>query len=710
MSRAFIFTLDAALALIPVFIILGAVTMLGAGEMISIQAHTLDLNQRAEDALAVLEKQGTLDELARIFANYSELRSNNNPAWQTEYSRLINLTNSSLIHLIPERYGFALEFWGKYPDGTEYIDQVFTTDNRALTGQARPYENESTTIGMASKLLTGYEKEVPVTGGVARAWLSKIQWRDNIYFFGWQRTSSADRCGGFFGSTSCNNILATTMPFILPSDFNTTNCNSAYAELLTRVPSQYFDVNINGVTVYTNAQGYLLLNNICSYLNAGNNTITMSIRNSGSNYYELGTGSGTKVVVNARSNQSTPLVVSRFYINNVTSSCVVRQQMSLFTPGTIKSMKVHLELNGVDSVTLALASYATGGDVIALLNRTGLNRQPSIVEFTDTEIRAALLSHGLSYSDLSPRVYNLIIYLDTDESYENFDAISNPPSCGTQVQRTLTNSYIAVDWTPSVDLPAYYIDVTKSLSLQGSGSSLSGYYTTMTGSYYLPNGTTPWGVDVWIAWILRGTWCGTQDFSEDGVTLYSAPPFDKYLVRYAYIQQTGIMTQGEQNVFKAQGCSGGGDFYGFNPDRSYGTVTYLIYPYVPFGKTYPYIGEGFDIRIYYDGDQDGVYNAGDPDDGYQVISVGGGGSEITFCDLDPENYALHDALLRLMDRLNFVNDTNPDGYGTDCNYFDGSQQNPVDVVIYPDVKVDVGSIGGLTYMWGPIKARLRVWG
>jgi len=699
-KRGFVFTIDAMLALIPVFIIMSTVTVLSGTDRIAMQAQSVAMSHTAEDTMAVMDKQGDLDDVGRMFANYTRLKEEGDPAWKTEKRQLRRYINRTVPSLIPQRYGFAVEFWGTYPNGTAYLDTEVTSDNRSLTGEDRPFENESSSTSLATKMVTGIEKERPIEGAVARAWLNKIKRRENLYFFGWQRTLSADKCGtSWLGyPISCGNTLNTTMKFTLPGDFNTTNCNSAYADVVVRSGSNTYEAYING-----NPMDSL----DCNDLQPGRNTMGLDIYNwcwFGLCGYELGTGSGTKVVVDTDTNETTELASSRFEINDIESQCVVKQQMSLFTPGTISSMRVHLEPTNVQNATLALAR---GADVYHLVTKTGFNLGGDTVDFTDSEISSALASHNLSYSNLSPRVYNLNIYLDINESYEDYHAISNPPPCGGDPHpRTLTNSYVEVDWKPHVRLPSYYIDITRSLSMSGSSQISGSYYEVMTGNYFLPNGTTPWGVDVWTAWQQVGSSNTNQHISEDGITLYSHPPqpFDEYLVRYAYIQDGGTMSQGESNVFRAEGYyNNANDYYGFNPDLSYGTVTYLIYPYAPFGDTYPSVGESYNITLYYDENQDGN------EDGSQEVMVNGGGPDRSFCDLDPSNSAVDDAMLRLMDELNFVNDTNPGSYGTDCNYYDGSQDNPVDIVIDPDIKIESEGVGGVTYMHGPLRVRLRVW-
>ncbi|MFH1773584.1 MAG: hypothetical protein ABH874_01320 [Methanobacteriota archaeon] len=63
MSRAFIFTMDAVLALIPVFIILAGVSQLGSSESLLLQSHVLGSERIAQDVLQVMSTTGNIESL-----------------------------------------------------------------------------------------------------------------------------------------------------------------------------------------------------------------------------------------------------------------------------------------------------------------------------------------------------------------------------------------------------------------------------------------------------------------------------------------------------------------------------------------------------------------------------------------------------------------------------------------------------------------------
>ncbi|MFB6088388.1 MAG: VWA domain-containing protein [Candidatus Aenigmatarchaeota archaeon] len=109
---------------------------------------------------------------------------------------------------------------------------------------------------------------------------------------------------------------------------------------------------------------------------------------------------------------------------------------------------------------------------------------------------------------------------------------------------------------------------------------------------------------------------------------------------------------------------------------------------VPYTDVYPK-AEGSTRKIYYDIDRDGSAESS------VYISIGPNSSDI----YDPEQDAIDDALSRLMDRLNFIDDTGAD---------DGNSTNPIDIKI-PEVKFDDARVGGVKWLWGPNIFTLKVW-
>jgi len=117
----------------------------------------------------------------------------------------------------------------------------------------------------------------------------------------------------------------------------------------------------------------------------------------------------------------------------------------------------------------------------------------------------------------------------------------------------------------------------------------------------------------------------------------------------------------------------------------------------PFSKA-----NGSTVTIYYDIDGDNVA------DGSSVIRYGSNPDDL----FDPENDAVDDSFMRLMDTLNFFSDQNPDGYGngTADNPYDGDESNPIEFQIsQDDIDFEFNEISGVPSLWGPAELEVRTW-
>jgi len=176
--KSFIFTMDAILALIPLFIIISVVSQMSGSGIIATQVQTKALHHTAEGVMEVAEKTGVLDEIGIIYSNYTLLQSEGDPSWVNERNRLISVIKRDLDPLIPEHMGYAI-----YIEGEE----VYSSDSTVST---RPNKTEATTASSASRITTGYHKGAPSRGCMSRATLIKIAGK---------RTSDYAYFGGFIG-------------------------------------------------------------------------------------------------------------------------------------------------------------------------------------------------------------------------------------------------------------------------------------------------------------------------------------------------------------------------------------------------------------------------------------------------------------------------------------------------------------------------------
>jgi hypothetical protein len=112
--------------------------------------------------------------------------------------------------------------------------------------------------------------------------------------------------------------------------------------------------------------------------------------------------------------------------------------------------------------------------------------------------------------------------------------------------------------------------------------------------------------------------------------------------------------------------------------------------------------QGSTITVYYDYDGDNIY------DGTQTLEIGPNPQDI----FDPENDSIDDAILRLLDNLNFISDANPGSYGagTAGNPYDGiNSTNPIDLQLVSDIEINSGYISGVPTLWNPVKLEINIW-
>jgi hypothetical protein len=122
--------------------------------------------------------------------------------------------------------------------------------------------------------------------------------------------------------------------------------------------------------------------------------------------------------------------------------------------------------------------------------------------------------------------------------------------------------------------------------------------------------------------------------------------------------------------------------------------------------------KGSSVLIYYDIDGNNI------PDGSSVISIGDPADIF-----DPGNDSLDDALVRLLDQLNFIYDNNtniavpvkPPYSNTTCGLDinntcgDGDYYNPIDLEITPEVRFEYNYISEVPSLWGPANMEIRTW-
>ncbi|MBN2251716.1 MAG: hypothetical protein JW724_06555 [Candidatus Altiarchaeota archaeon] len=641
-EKGYILTFDAMLAslvVITVFIIAFQIQIQSSVENTG-KTEFKRVHYIAEDAIEVLNKKGVLDEIGREWAEAN--RNTSSAHW-------INASNIARQHLtgiIPEKMGYKL-----------------MVDNETLYEHAPVPEEKATTKTRSLRILSGYTAGEPTLGYVARAYLAGLKKERQTLLTGWQRTTS---------SGENDNRLHLTTTFTLPNDFTTSKCNHAHLQALSRVlPNEWFRIWINNLAVCEGTEcefNILDRNDLCDHLRRGLNKMEFEVWDTQA-AYEIGKGSGTRMVIDYNTSGMGFNVTKIFPVDQVESSCVVKQQMSMLMPGDIKSIKTHLETEGVETVALGFVWKSTIYQ-IGERDATG-----GIVEFSDSEIRNAL--GGITYEEIRGRDFSFNIYLDTRP--QDYESGGKTPPCGDyRTRKILPGSYIEVDYSPfppGTDTYGYNTMTTPLKLTEAGETCVEGYTTVLEGNYTLPVNCLPWTVDVWLAWIASGA-SAYQEFTANDITLHKHPtdPFERYMIRLGYstAEYAGVISPGA-NGLRMEGANLDMDQFCLSKSLTSGVVTFLFKAYVDYGEVYRY-SDGCRLTINFEDDT--------------TITIG---NSTDVCEEDHED-AASDAMLRLAEQLDF-----------DMNGKADVKFDPNEFTIENAVQTRVRSL------WGPTEFRIVVW-
>ena len=695
--------------LIPIFIITVTVynAISEAKHVEEEQFSTLSREKLCEQTMSVLEKSGLLESIAQAYA-------------LNDTERLENIIENELKPLIPAHLNFSIRI----------------ENDTYSSGASQEF------LCSASRVVTGYAKGKPALGYMARAYLTKIRSKTEKRVIGWQRVLTSS-CAGevyclliFCWCVGEENNLIINHTFFLPDDFDRTTATNSWFRIILRREGTQAEIIANGNNLGRREPGYYP--NIENYLKPGLNYIVARIFRQAPGLapagIELGTGSGTILYLEYQTSRMFTGYSAKNYLYEIQSQCAVKYQNSLFVPGNISSINIRIRVEGVNKVYLA---YTYGANIYKLLDKSP--DENGIVVFNDSEIRNALrnvseiYNLSLSYKNLSERVFNLNLYFDVEPGVYEADASDGIINCYGARNRKIygyPESYIEINYKPSTGASLYSIDFATTLDNYEVSGGRCGRpqdpYTaweSVKWKYTVPNNTLPWYLDIWLSclWIDN---VSKQNFYDErtitdryllyGTNVPRRDPVDIYTIRFAYTRiNEHVMVPGATNYFHAMGESGEetwfgcpSPFHGFRPAISYGIFKYIINAYVPYGQVFPEEGGGYNLTVYYDTNGDNV------PEGYINIPVKGGGSVVSVEDLDPENRAIDDAVLRLLDVLNFINDENGENIVNnkyqDASPRDGSQSNPVDIQLTEEMRIESVSMGGIPELYTPITITLMI--
>ena len=635
----------------------------------------------AEDAVEALNKKGVLDEIGTQWA-LSEGNSSS-PHWVLA----ANLSQKYLSGLIPSGMGYKL-----------LID-----DDEIFRYEGVP-ESGASTVTRSARMLSGYRTDKPVYGFVARAYFSQIRAKTTEKYINMPFI--------VHGSTLKSDLYV-VYKFDLPDD-----AEILYAEwVLNKGGGNEADLYLNGAHVdYLNNCSIVYRKNVSSYLQPGTNTVRINM--------SVGQYEGSYIVVRYKASDISEDLTLREnlpYVNSTeTSDC-----MCATTPGSCDRdpgqlycyhdypccgannhtalflLKVPISFRGAASdITSRIHAKGLNNFINVLFNSVPIARVDFDYDMTEHEYTLNLTTKnftdaGVDLSGLSGKDNWLDVYIDSDcdTAYDSVEL--------------LDDSYIEVSYAPLS--PIGYGDITfgKYSLLNDTDWEMPSYgFSSWNFSIDIPENAEIYDAYVRAFYGCRcaglyqnyGMQARSDTKSANMLYLVNGPEGTSPIFYDGSIDhQTGYfhfppeyISQGGEDRYVLYRRYPDTDLSNYSiRDGSVFFVKYKINAYVPYGDPKSKAA-GSNITVWYDSNQDGTA------EGSVNISVGENPD-----DYDPENDAVDDAVMRLLDELNFYND--------DPDLADGSQDNPVDVEITPEMNFESSNVGDVRSMWGPAILKLVVW-
>ncbi len=498
---------------------------------------------------------------------------------------------------------------------------------------------DSRNVEVDKQIISGIQKGKATKGFVAKAWLKKIDKKKNTMFI-----KGDLMCGGwtkqYWGDYYCSTVAANaTYNFYIPS--NATIINATWLAEPSWTP-QYTRLYVNGNKIFEGNINYYRIQDITSYLNTGNNNAVI-----GGN---IGAEDGAShiIIEYYTPDMDTFQQQTIFPFNKLSSKSVLYYEKSMFIPTLLYN--INISINASMNTTVLLRK---GSQTLFIGSKNPVNNN---VVFSDSEIKSALNSQGVYYSDLTDEYFFIIIEIGR-----------NSPLTSTTLGE---NSYVYIN---SSEIPVQYgtIDITGQIPIK-SYSNLVAYtfYKNLSWEFFLPKDSIPIFADWQFGWFLTGI--TSQKAIANSLVLYNSPPdpFLNVLSRFGYtpLKDSRLFKEGENN-FSLEFGNG----YSVSNEASYGFLTYFIKGFVNYGNVK-------------DKDQGGTRTIQFEDGSSKQIFVGNH-SDIW----DPDVDAIDDSIERLITQLDANNNTK------------------IDIILDKEsFDIDTLDISGVPYMWST-EVQIRRW-
>ncbi|MCD6373071.1 MAG: hypothetical protein J7L37_05945 [Thermococcus sp.] len=406
-----------------------------------------------------------------------------------------------------------------------------------------------------------------------------------------------------------------------------------------------------------------------------------------------------------------------FHFDEITTNHPFQVENAVFIAGNLSNMSVTVKIDGADLIGELPQLYLTYLDKRVDIGY-GDPRGNDTFIWSWEVITSKLATAGIDWQSLSKSYVWFAVTFGMP--YNNGERVSVTPGrdFGRNVTLDYAGSYIFVDYTPSVASSSYSIDITREINqdnVVGSryAETLYGtnFYTMLEWRYNVPTVAVPLWTKLHIVRLHH-----VRSYEDNAQKFEISPGFSNWHVLYCHgagcspdrpfadpaFTRWGVVrgvpdnagnpidepiTPGDNYIRVETGTD-----YVISKEFTTGEVTYLLDAYASYDKVFPMLMQGYDrgIRAYnltYQGAQgESSIVVGD----FAAVSKGYY-TNITACELDPENYAVDDAILRLFEKLG----------GDGCN-------EPL-LVNLEETKIDFATVEGVPTSIGPIIITLRVW-
>jgi len=492
--------------------------------------------------------------------------------------------------------------------------------------------------------------------------------------------------------TSQYNFLTLNFSVLLPDDANVLDGLWHAAQ---RGEYETMQVSVNG-NLLTDPYD----ENVTALFHNGTNTVEAIFASYGDE--EIGFGSGSWLYL--KYNSSDPSVEDPGLVKlyNVTSAGTgIYYLNSLFVPGNIKAINATLTVEGVHEVRIY---YSNGTALNLVYENTTLTGNITTLVISNETLLGGILNYT-TLENLNNRNFNLVIMLDADYD-PTYDRTVRYAGQDYRIDWSNTrrlygypNSSIKITCDSDVKINKFYIPQGEFKTLGPSQI----YSTYMTFDYYLPDKAIPWYVDIWSAIIFYSIYLGVPGT----ITLYEnsqeflQTPLDYYLIRVSYRKlQSFMMIPGQTNTFTILAESPD-NYYRFRPLDSRAIVHYFLYGYAPYGGIFNEYSQngtcGYNLHYYYN-------LSGTLGDGYVQVGYCRNTNDyiaLEASQLDPAEYALDDAIVRLFENLGAKS-------YKESGIIPGTQDNRI-LVKLDNLRIDSIGLRNVPKTLHPIEATLRLW-